>query len=297
MVVHQPVLLKEFFDNLPENLEYFFDGTLWHWGHTKYMLSQLREKEKSKYETVNVFGVDKDEKMLEKAKSRLNKNKNKISYIKGSYGDIGQILKDQGVDKVDGMLLDLGVNMEHFKDAERGFSIKNDGPLDMRFDRNQDYTAEDYIQKTKKRDMKKDLEKYGDFPDSIAKRIAKTIKREYRKWNITSTLDLVDQLKDEGIYYKKIPVVFQCIRIKVNNELKALEEFLDEFYKYLGKWGVCMIITYHTIEARISKYGFQQIEENHDEFKTGQVLKPDYKEIQDNKAARSAQLRILRHTG
>ncbi len=285
-------MIDEVLNNLPQDSRYIFDWTLGHGWHTKAILKHLEENDK--LEDVNLIGVDRDPNILTKAKKRLNKYKNKIHYFQNSYGSIESILSEVWVDKLDAILLDLWVNMEHLKDPDRGFSVQKKGPLDMRFDTTQDFTAYDYLSKTSKDEMIKDMSKYGDFREWKSMKIVRNIKKAINSSSINDTLELVEVLKDANVYYKKIPVVFQVIRIKVNKELEQLEKFLEVFSKFMAKGGVCLIMTYHSIEARIVKYAFQDIHDKDDDFKEIEVIKPHYKEVQNNKAARSAQLRVFR---
>ncbi len=284
-------MVNEVLDSLPQDPSCIFDGTLGHGGHTKAMLEKLSDN----LDATRFIWVDRDPDVLSKAKKLLNKYKNKIYFFQDSYGNIESVLSKEGVDKVDVFLLDLGVNMEHLKDPSRGFSVQEKGPLDMRFDTSQEKTASDYLSSTHRDQMVADMVKYGDFREGKAIKIVRNIKKACKDDRLEHTLDLVEILKWANVYYKRIPVVFQVIRIQVNDELKELEKFLEVFYKYMAKWGVCLIMTYHSIEARIVKYAFQDIHERDEDFQELDVLKPHYKEVQSNRAARSAQLRVFKY--
>lgn len=277
-IKHVPVMYKEVLENLPKHLELFMDGTVWHAWHSRLV--------KDKFNNVNIIAVDKDESMLEKAKFNLNADN--IEYVNDSYKNLESILKGR---KVDAILLDLGVNMEHFKDSARWFSIKYDGPLDMRFDINQKITAEFILKNYTEKQLSNILEKYWDFKWTYLQNIVKSIVRS--KSNLKTTKDLVESLKSIWLSLKKIAVVFQVFRIEVNNELEQLEVFLETFPKYLKQNGRCLIITYHSIEDRLVKNKFKELAKNWFKNITKKVIFPSLTEIKTNKASRSAKLRII----
>jgi len=160
------------------------------------------------------------------------------------------------------MLLDLGVNMEHFKDSERGFSIKTDAPLDMRFDRNQPISAKDIVNHYSLEQLSHILISYGDYNQRSAEYLAKGIIEARKKKLIETTQDLKEILLHLGSNQKKIAVIFQVLRIQTNKELEQLEVFLTRFGEQLTLGGRCAIITYHSIEDRITKLAFKTLVES-----------------------------------
>lgn len=286
MIKHVPVLVTEIINNMPSDAKIIIDWTLGHWWHAEYILG--------KFDITRLIGIDRDSNMLNKARELLNKYQNKISLIKWSYGDLDLILKNDNVSSVDLLLLDLGVNMEHFKDHSRGFSIKGDWPLDMRFDKWQQFDAKKLISIYSRDQIITMMETYWDFRWEFVKHIADWIVR-FRKTNrIETTNQLKCLLKSLNMSENKIAVMFQCIRIEVNNELDELRKFLYKFVDYLRHWGRCMIITYHSIEDRLVKQIFKELVDKW-MFKlvNKHVIKPTYEEIKTNNASRSAKLRII----
>lgn len=277
-IKHVPVMYEEVLKNLPQNLELFMDGTVWHAWHSRLV--------KEKFDNVNIIAVDKDVNMLKVAKENLQDKD--INYIHNSYKNLEDILKDK---KVDAILLDLWVNMEHLKDAKRWFSIKYDGPLDMRFDINQKITAEFILKNYTEDKLAGILEAYWDFRWTYLQNIVRSIIKSRSK--LKSTKDLVDVLKQTWLSSKKIAVVFQVLRIEVNNELEQLERFLEKFPSYLRNNGRCLIITFHSIEDRLVKNRFKELDKNWFKNITKKVIFPSLTEITANKAAKSAKLRII----
>ena len=277
---HIPVMANEVVENLPEKLEIMMDGTLGHWWHSKFILS--------KFENLKLVWVDKDPIILSKAKENLKDFENRIQFVNASYKDLDKILWQN---KVDAILLDLWVNMEHFKDPKRGFSIKYDGPLDMRFNPENSITAEWILKNYSQENLEEILQKYGDFKWLLLKNIASAIVKN--KSSLKTTFDLKNLLKRIGLSEKKIAVVFQVLRIETNNELWELEEFLEKFGDYINSGWRCLIITYHSIEDRLVKNKFKQLHNNGFINLTKKVIFPSWEEIQKNKASRSAKLRII----
>lgn len=149
------------------------------------------------------------------------------------------------------MLLDIGVNMDHFKTAERGFSIKLDGPLDMRYDRSTGKSANDWLFSVKEKEFKEILEQYTDFRPGY---IEKFLKAYYQnKTRYGTTHQFATRLRSFGMNDKVMAVLFQAIRIAVNGELDELQNFLQIFYKFLTIGGRCCILTFHSIEDRMVK--------------------------------------------
>jgi len=279
-IVHVPVMYDKVLENLPSNLNLMMDGTTGHGGHSKMILE--------KNPNVHLIAVDRDPNIIKVAQTNLSIFQDRIQFVQSSYWELEKILQDK---KVDFILLDLWVNMEHFKDASRWFSIKKDGPLDMRFDTNQKNTAL-YILKNYRQDqLEQMLSKWWDFKWKLLQDIVRAI----IKWrhNLKTTFDLKNLLKTINLSEKKIAVVFQSLRIEVNQELEQLEMFLDKFTDYLNSWWRCQIITYHSIEDRLVKNRFKELDKNWFKNLTKKVIFPSKEEIEHNKASRSAKLRII----
>lgn len=291
MLRHIPVLAQEIYDHLPKDRQLGFDGTFGHGGHAEFFLSH--EEQKRSLDQIKIIGTDIDQQMIQKATELTKSYANQIQILHSSYAKIQDI--SQKIWLFDYELLDLGVNLEHFKDGSRGFSIKTDAPLDMRFDQEKNYsTAKDRLQKTKPEELQNALQTYGDFSPKTSERLTKLLCEQRKKAEFSTTFQLKDFLTSHHFNQKKIAVIFQVIRIMVNQELEQLEQFLRDFPETLKKGWRCLIITYHSIEDRITKNAFKALAESWT-FKlvNKKVIAPHYTEIQRNKAARSAKLRII----
>ena len=256
---HTPILVTEILSHIPLHAIRFLDGTLGHGGHAEAILESRNNP--SAFGTslsqgsTKYIGVDRDSAMLEKAKGFLSKFGEEMSYVQASYAEMERISQESGVEEFDWMLLDIGVNMDHFKTAERGFSIKMDGPLDMRFYVSKGITASDRLFKVRDKEFRQALEEYSDFRPGY---IEKFLKSYYQnKTHYKTTKQFVDRLHIFGMNDKVIAILFQVIRIVVNDELGQLRVFLQIFYKYLTVHGRCCFLTFHSIEDRIVKQAFQ----------------------------------------
>lgn len=178
-----------------------------------------------------IVGVDKDALMLQKAKERLHEFGAQVVYVGGSYASLQTITKQTNISQFDLMLLDLGVNMEHFKDGDRGFSIKQNGPLDMRFDTSQGLTAGQRLERCTPPQFDEMLTQYTDFSPKRNKHLADSFFSSSRKF--ISTGDLKTRAKSIGMNEKALAIFFQAIRIAVNHELQELSFFLSCFADYL----------------------------------------------------------------
>lgn len=229
--------------------------------------------------------------MLAKAQGFLSQYDH-IRYIQSSYADLERISTESGIAQFDRMLLDIGVNMDHFKTAERGFSIKMDGPLDMRFDTSEGITASQRLARVKDADLRQALMDYSDFRPKV---IDTFIKYFYQNKAIfTTTHQLVQFLQDAGMNQKMIAIVFQVIRIVINGELDELQTFLTHFPKYLAVGGRCAFLTFHSIEDRMVKLAFKQLVDTGTyQLINKHVIKPSRAEQQRNKASRSCKLRVI----
>ena len=292
MLRHQPVLVKEVYENLPHPLTNSFDGTFWHGGHVEYFFTQLTKEYSEEAKWLKIVACDVDEIIMNKWKEFVSKRAKQIRFYHYSYANIKKITKQEWL--FDFMLLDLWVNLEHFKDWSRWFSIKSDAPLDMRFDTSKWNPASDLINNWKKEELEEMLTKHGDFTPRNAEYVIKWIIEKRKKSPIKTTNDLTTLLHELGFWDKKIAVIFQAIRIQTNHELDQLETFLKDFESCLNVGGRCAIMTYHSIEDRMVKLTFKKMTENWNFCLVNKkVIQPNYKEIEANKAARSAKLRII----
>ena len=251
---HKPVLLKECIEGLNIKKDgIYVDGTLGGAGHSKEILRNLSEKGL-------LIGIDRDEEALNAAKQNLKEFKN-VKYIHGNHDDIKEILEDIGIDKVDGILLDLGVSSYQLDERNRGFSYLGENELDMRMDKSQSLTAKIVVNTYKEEDLANIIYEYGEekFSRSIARNICK-----YRKQKeIETTKELVEIIENSipkskqtgGHPAKK---TFQAIRIEVNNEIKPLEKTVEDCIDVLVPKGRLCIITFHSLEDRAVKNAYNK---------------------------------------
>ena len=248
---HISVLLNETIEQLnikPEGI--YVDGTLGGGGHACEVCRRLTGQGR-------FVGIDQDEAAIKAASIRLKDYTERISIVRSNYSEIGQILSDLGIDRADGILLDLGVSSYQLDTPVRGFSYKEDAPLDMRMDDRQGKTARDIVNGYSEQELYRIIRDYGE--DGFAKNIAKHIVRMRSERPIETTYELVEAIKaaipmkvrkNTGHPAKK---TFQAIRIELNHELEVLSNTLNEMIDLLADGGRICIITFHSLEDRIVK--------------------------------------------
>jgi len=288
-VIHKPVLLKESVYYLTQSGgKVYVDCTLGGGGHAKEILKRR--------EDIYLIGIDRDEEAIEIAKENLKEFEGRFSIYKANFMDLDLVLKEEGIEKVDGFLFDLGVSMYQLK-GERGFTFQEDQPLDMRMDKEQPLTAYKVINNYPERELVRILKEYGE--EKFAVRIAKAIVQRRKKKPIQTTGELVDLiLSVVPEYYKHGKIhpatrTFQAIRIEVNKELDSLKEALEKTPDYLNPKGRLVVISFHSLEDRIVKQ-FMKQKEKESIFKiiTKKPITPSEEEIRENPASRSAKLRV-----
>ena len=251
---HKPVLLNECIEGLNIKKDgIYIDGTLGGAGHSKEILRNLSGKG-------ILLGIDRDEEALNAAKQNLKEFKN-VKYIHGNHDDIKEILEDIGIEKVDGILLDLGVSSYQLDERNRGFSYLGENELDMRMDKSQILTAKIVVNTYKEEDLSNIIYEYGEekFSRSIARNICK-----YRKQKeIETTKELVEIIENSIPKSKQIgghpaKKTFQAIRIEVNNEIKPLEKTVEDCIDVLAPKGRLCIITFHSLEDRAVKNAYNK---------------------------------------
>ncbi len=255
---HISVLLTESIENLniKENGIYV-DATLGGGGHSLEILKRLGSEGK-------LIGIDQDEQALKAAALRLKDFKDQTIIVKNNFVHIDKVLNDLQIDKVDGVLLDIGVSSHQLDEGERGFSYMKDAPLDMRMDREQTLSAYTVVNEYPKELLTEIFYKYGE--EKWSKRIAEKIVEERINSPIKTTLDLVSvldhaipkkvQRQIQGHFAKR---VFQAIRIEVNQELRVLEDVIPKIVDRLKSGGRLCIITFHSLEDRIVKNSFKEL--------------------------------------
>lgn len=285
---HQPVMLQETLDALPLECRCVMDGTFGHAGHTSAMLQYK--------EGLHVVWVDRDVAMIAKAKIFLEESwlGERVTIVQWSYADFKKITEKSGKEQFDMILIDIGVNMDHFKEADRGFSLKRDGELDMRYDRSVWISAAERLERVSYDDFCLALEKFTDFWQKYREWIASDFCAVRKKQPFHTTQDLREWAKTLAINDKKLAVLFQAIRIEVNNELEELQKFLQLFPNFLISWWRCLVMTYHSGEDRMVKYAFKDLVDAWVGILVNKkVITPARTEVKKNKAARSAKLRIF----
>ncbi|TXJ35598.1 16S rRNA (cytosine(1402)-N(4))-methyltransferase RsmH [Brachyspira aalborgi] len=287
-IIHKPVMIKEVLSFIPENSNIVVDATLGEGGHTKAMLDLNLE----------VHSFERDKNILEIAKKRLS-NYKKFYYYNNTYDKMIDSLPKNIIGNVDFILYDLGVSMFHFKKAERGFSFNENNKLDMRLGINK-INAYEVINKYEKKDLDRIFKEYGEIKNYS--KLAEIIIKERNKKNIETAKELENIIfhnSDKSKKYGKInpaTLIFQAIRIEVNDELNILKKSIENIKNILKKYGVVVIISYHSLEDRIVKRFFKDNEKTKNKdgiFKllNSKVLKPTNEEIKLNIASRSAKLR------
>ena len=304
---HKSVLLDETINGLnirPDGI--YVDGTLGGGGHAYEVCTRLGTKG-------SIIGIDQDAAAIEAAGARLKDFGEKVTIVRSNYCDMKSRLHELGIDKVDGIILDLGVSSYQLDTAERGFSYREDAPLDMRMDTRQKMTARDIVNDYSEMDLYRVIRDYGE--DKFARNIAKHIVIEREKRSIETTGQLTEIIrgaipmkfqKKSGHPAKR---TFQAIRIELNRELDVLKNSLDEMIDLLNPGGRLCIITFHSLEDRIVKSAFKKNEDpctcpkdfpvcvcgkvSKGSVLTRKPILPGPEEMEENSRSKSAKLRIF----
>ena len=304
---HKSVLLNETIDGLnikPDGI--YVDGTLGGGGHAYEVCRRLGEKG-------SIVGIDQDAAAIEAASARLKGFGEKVTIVRSNYCDMKSKLHELGIDKVDGIVLDLGVSSYQLDTAERGFSYREDAPLDMRMDTRQKMTARDIVNDYTEADLYRVIRDYGE--DKFAKNIAKHIvqARAVKPVETTAELSEIIRASIPMKFQKKSPAkrTFQAIRIELNRELDVLRDSLDDMIDLLNPGGRLCIITFHSLEDRIVKSAFRKNEnpctcppdfpvcvcgkKSKGSIITKKPILPSEEELEYNSRSKSAKLRIFEH--
>lgn len=303
---HISVLLNECLEalNIKGNGTYV-DCTLGGAGHSSHILKRLSSEG-------TLIGIDQDNDALKAAKEKL-KDYSNVKFVHNNFYNIDSILTSLNIPKVDGILMDLGVSSYQLDEGERGFSYMKDAPLDMRMDRDREFSAYEVVNTYSEEDLYRIIRDYGE--EKFAKRIAKFITDRRADKPIETTLELVDIIKAaipakarrEGPHPAKR--TFQAIRIEVNGELAILNKAIEDGVEHLNKGGRMAIITFHSLEDRIVKLKYRELANPctcPKEFpvcicgKTPLVklisrkaIEPSKEEVEENPRSRSAKLRVI----
>ena len=304
---HKSVLLYETVDELnikPDGI--YVDGTLGGGGHSYEIAGRLSEGGR-------LIGIDQDEDAIKAASKRLEPYMDRVTIVRNNYCNMDKVLDELGIDKVDGIMLDLGVSSYQLDAADRGFTYNVDTALDMRMDQRQEITAKDIVNEYSEFDLYRIIRDYGE--DRFAKNIAKHIVMARKEKPLETTAELSEIIKASipmkfqakgGHPAKK---TFQAIRIEVNQELTVLKESLDTMIDHLNPGGRICVITFHSLEDRITKIKFRENENpctcppdfpvcvcgkvSKGKVITRKPIIPSEEEMTENKRSKSSKLRIF----
>ncbi|MBQ1327810.1 MAG: 16S rRNA (cytosine(1402)-N(4))-methyltransferase RsmH [Eubacterium sp.] len=302
---HVSIMLDQVIENLSIKEDgIYVDGTVGGAGHSSVILSHLGPEGR-------LICLDQDNDAIKTAKERLNDSR--VNVVKSNYVNMDAVLNDLDIDKVDGILLDLGVSSYQFDNGDRGFSYRMDAPLDMRMDQDSPYTAEDIINDYSEQELYRVIKEYGEDP--FAKNIAKHIVKAREIKRIKTTFELNEIIKNaipakarrEGGHPSKR--TYQAIRIELNHELSVLENSIDGMIDMLKPKGRLCIITFHSLEDRIVKQRMKTAEnpcicppefpvcvcgrKSKGKVVTRKPIIPDAEELEENPRSKSAKLRVF----
>ena len=307
-IYHNPVLREKVIEYLITNRSgTYIDATLGTGGHAEAILEELSERGK-------LLGIDRDSDSLKISKERLRRFGKKVDFFNQSYSHLPEILKSQNLEKISGVLFDLGLSSYQLENPERGFSYSIYGPLDMRFDQSEGTKALDVVNEYTAEELTRIFKEYGE--ERFSKKIAQAIVQNRRIKKIETTKELKDIvksiLKTKGDI-KTLSRIFQALRIEVNDELSELKNGLDAGIEALAPGGRVCVISYHSVEDRIVKNRFFELAKGCTcppdfpvcicggkkvlKILTRKPVIPDEKEIEENPRARSAKLRVAEKIG
>lgn len=304
---HTSVLLEETIENLDIKADgIYVDGTLGGGGHSYEICKRLGDGGR-------LIGIDQDAAAIEAGTKRLEPFSDKVTVVRSNYCDMHQVLDGLGIPAVDGIVLDLGVSSYQLDTADRGFSYREDAPLDMRMDQRQTLTARDIVNEYSEMKLYQIIRDYGE--DKFAKNIAKYIVAARQQKPIETTLELAEIIK-RAIPMKVRAVgghpakrTFQAIRIELNHELEVLQNSIDDMISLLNDGGRLCIITFHSLEDRIVKSIFRKNENpcecppsfpvcvcgkvSQGKVVTRKPILPSAEELEVNSRSKSAKLRVF----
>lgn len=307
---HTSVLLTEVIDNLhilPDGI--YVDGTLGGGGHSYHIAQALTQGGR-------LVGIDQDREALQAAGERLSPYKDRVTLVHSNYENIAAVLQEQGIGQVNGILLDLGVSSYQLDNPERGFSYREDEPLDMRMDQSAPLSAKDILNGWSQEELIRILREYGE--EKCAVKIAREIVSRREKKPLETTGELADivrcsiprKMQEKG--GNPCKRTFQAVRIACNRELEVLSDSLDIMIDLLAPGGRLCIITFHSLEDRIVKNAFRKNEnpctcppefpvcvcgkKSKGKVITRKAILPSEEELEHNRRSASAKLRVFEKT-
>jgi len=291
--IHIPVMLDEVIDYLKlEPGQTIVDATLGTAGHSSEILKRITPAGK-------LIAIDRDQDSIEIARRRLSGFEGSFELVHGNFSDIDEIIKNLGIEEVDGIVFDLGISTYQLKNPERGFSFNTEAPLDMRLDKTSYILAYDLVNNLNENEISHLLWTFGE--ERWSKRIARLLVEERKKHPISTTRELADLViraippRYRRSFYRIHPATrtFQAIRIAVNRELEILEGAIRKAVAILRKKARICVISFHSLEDRIIKHTFRQLKaDGLIDIITPKPLTPSAKEVQGNPSSRSSKLRV-----
>ncbi len=268
----------------------YLDCTVGAGGHSRAILDETRGK-------VRIIGIDRDEEALKIASQELREYKEQATLIKANFKELPQILQEENIGLLDGIIYDLGLSSMQLDSQTRGFSFRWTAPLDMRMNSSQTLTAAHLVGELSQKELEDIFFKLGE--ERWARRIARFIVEERKQNPVKTTSDLLEVMRRavpakfrKGSRAHFATRVFQALRIKVNEELENLRVSLNYSFDLLQKKGRVCVISYHSLEDRIVKQKFNEAKEEKLNVLTKKVIRPSKKEVRMNPRARSAKLRV-----
>ncbi len=275
-------------------------------GHSYHIAEQLSSNGR-------LIGIDQDADAIAAATKRLEPFSDRVTIVRNNYCNFEQVLKELSIDKVDGIVLDLGVSSYQLDTAERGFTYKTDAPLDMRMDQRQQLTAKDIVNTYSEFDLYRIIRDYGEdrFAKNIARHIvsARQIKPIETTFELNEVIKAAIPMKVRAVGGHPAKKTFQAIRIELNHELDVLEDSIDTMIDYLNDKGRICIITFHSLEDRIVKTRFRNCEnpctcppdfpvcvcgkKSKGKVITRKPIVPSEEELEENKRSKSSKLRVF----
>ncbi len=300
--LHKPVMTREVLEYLePKDGGVYFDGTVGSGGHAEAILDVTSGAGSI------VVGVDIDPEAVETAKSRLSPYGTRAKVYHRSYTEIEEVIEEEGLSGVDGILLDLGIGLHQLNSQDRGFSIDRGGPLDMRYDRGLGRSAKEVVNRLPERELSRIIRDLGE--EKRARAAARGIVRAREKRPIDDSKELA-RIVGAALGYRGRSRIhpatrtFMALRIYVNNELSNIEEFIPIGIRLLREGGRIVVISFHSLEDRIVKLAFRDFSKSTDDgvapllrVLTKKPLSPDADEIRENPRSRSAKLRAAVRVG
>jgi len=291
--LHIPVMLREVIDYLdPKPGQIIVDATLGTGGHSFEILKRITPGGK-------LIGIDRDEDSLAICRKRLSEFSSSCEFVHGNFVDLDQILEKLGIDKIDGIVFDLGISTYQLKDPERGFSFQQEGPLDMRLDKSSYISAYDLVNNLNESEISNMLWSFGE--ERWHNRIARILVEERRNQPISTTSQLADLVmraipyRYRKGYYRIHPATrtFQAVRIAVNRELEILETAVKKAVAILGKKAKICVISFHSLEDRVIKHTFRALKaDGLIDIVTAKPLTPAPSEVIANPSSRSSKFRV-----